>query len=494
MNGILEGYDFPHAVAAPLGTDRASGQRVNFNTATLNRHGTLSGATGTGKSRTLQVMAEWLSERGIPVLLSDGKGDMSGLASAGEITEDMEPRLERINQDWWQPTYLPVEFIAPGGNGVGVPMHITVGSFGWKSLSKLVKLTEAQHGALGNSWGHIHNDSSRPTETLADLCAVMRGLRDDPDHSLTEAMCARVIDKLETFDRENPNLFGGPEFDIMDLLRKDDEGYGYVSIIDSSKLLDTPEVLTSSILWVMDQLNKHLPEVGDNEMKLVVMIDEAHTLFEDAPKEFIRQFRAKIKKLRSKGVGVLLCTQNLSDIPEDILTQCGLRIQHTVRVNTPKSRKALMANVETFPESSVYNIAREMTSMPKGRALVCIMDDEGIMTDPASADIFTPRTSMEPLSAEDVAAIVAESELTRKYARLQFEREERERQRTRALPPVFRPRSEPTDDVLWSAMERATEDAHNGPTTAENLGMDADDMEALEDYVSGASKRQSEWS
>lgn len=474
-NGILKGYDFPAEIAAPLGTDVATGQRVQFNTRMLNRHGVISGATGTGKSRTLQGMAEWLSERGIPVLLTDGKGDMSGLCAEGELTDKQMERAHSIGQDWWAPTYIPTEFLALGGNGIGVPARFTIGSFGWKSLSKLLGLTAAQHKALGNSFGSVSNDSTRPSETLSDLCAILRGLRDDPDHSLTESMCARIIDSIETFDRENPGLFGGPEFDIMDLIRKDDDGYGYVSIIDSSKLLDTPEVMTTALLWILDQLVKHLPEVGDEETKLVCLLDEAHTIFEDAPKEFVRTFVSTIKRLRSKGVGILLCSQNISDIPEAVLTQCGLRIQHTIRVNTPKSKRALRDTVDTFPESSQYNIARQMVSMPIGTALVCIVDDNGDMTEPAVCQMYTPRTSMEPLSDEEIGKLISESELGRKYARMEWEREEAERLRRSPVAPLTRPR---VTDAIGSALDglQSLYDRHTG--------MDDDDAEAAAQYLS----------
>jgi uncharacterized protein len=476
-NGILDGYDCPAEFAVLFGIDRATGLQVQADARMLNRHGAVTGATGTGKSRTIQLMTEWLSERGISVLLSDGKGDMSGLCVEGELTDKQLARTEKIGQDWWAPTYIPTEFIALGGNGFGVPARFTVGSFGHKSLSRLLGLSQAQTAALANAYGELNNDSRNPTETLADLCAVLRGLRDDPDKSLTEAMCARVIDKIETFDRENPNLFGGPEFDIMDLIRHDDEGYGHVSIIDSSKLLDTPEVMTTALLWMLDQLNKHLPEVGDSEIKLVCLLDEAHTIFEDAPKEFIRVFVSILKRLRSKGVGVILCSQQLSDIPEAVLAQCGLRIQHTVRVNTPKAKRQLNQTVDTFPDSKLYNIAREMMTMPVGTALVCIMDENGIPTDPSVCQMFTPRTSMEIVKEDVLREIARGSDLAKKYARMAWERDEAKRRSKQAPTPLLRPRPESDEDSIWEALQHA----RSGSEVS--LEMDEDDAEAARTYL-----------
>lgn len=488
-NGILDGYDFPDEFAGLLGTDRASGLRVQFDVRMLNRHGVVSGATGMGKSRTIQGMAEWISERGIPVLLSDGKGDMSGLCIEGDLTERQWARAESIGQDWWEPTYIPTEYLALGGNGVGVPARFTVGSFGWKSLAKLVKLTPAQTKAFANAYGEINSDSRHPAETLNDLCAILRGQRDDPDKSLGEAMCSRIVDAIETFGRENPGLFGGPEFDIMDLMRKDEEGYGYVSIIDASQLLDTPEIMTTSLLWILDQLVKHLPEVGDSEMKLVCLLDEAHMIFEDAPKEFVQGFVRTIKRLRSKGVGVILCSQQMSDIPEAILAQCGLRVQHSIRVNTPKARRALNSTVDTFPESARYNIAKEMMSMPTGTALVVIVDDNGQPTDPSVCQMFTPRTSMDTIPAEQIADMVQASELGRKYARMEFEREERKRRSKLAPRPSFRPHDVSGDDwALMNALQSAT------AGESDDIGMDSADAEAAAEYFSDIeNQKNSQW-
>lgn len=488
--GILEGYDFPQEHAIPLGTDRATGKRVQLHDTKLNRHGTICGATGSGKTRTLQGLAEWLSERGVPLLINDAKGDLSGLSVPGELSKDMRARAEAIGQGWWEATSIPTEYIALGGVGSGVPAKINVKSLGWRSLARLVGMTPAQATGLGTVFGALDNDSSKPTETLSDLMSLVNGMKEDPDISLGEAMGNRINDKLGLFDRENPGLFGGPEFDIMDFIRRtdadiDEDGYdngsfGYVSIIDSSVLMDTPEILTTFLVWVLDQLVKHLPEVGDDELVLVVALDECHLLFTDASKEFIKQFTNKIKRLRSKGVGILLCSQQLSDIPEDILAQCGLRIQHVVRVLTPKQRRGLKATVDTFPISHRYSVEAEMTGMPTGSALVCIVDEKGQMTEPSVCQMYIPRTSMSPIPEEEVQAIVRRSDLNRKYRRMEFEHAERIRLGRVAAAPRMREASGIVMD----------EDALR---TAMSYGMDEDDVAAVVDHIQGAEDAKPRW-
>lgn len=496
-NGILDGYEFPHDVAAPFGIDYGTGLRVDVRTDTFNQHGVISGATGAGKSRDIQLLIEWLSERGVSCLLSDGKGDMSGLAKAGELDEKAQRRADRLGQDWWEETFLPVEFLALGGHGIGVPLNFTIGSFGYESIGKLAKLSEPQMRHFKTAWRAINNDSSRPTESIEDLCALVRGFKDDPDSSIGDAMANRIIDNLENFEYDNPGLFGGPDFDIMDLIRVDDEGYGQVSIIDSTELQDNPAIVTTSILWVLDKLLKTLPEVGNKEMKMVIFIDEAHTLFEgDTPRAFVDKFRMTIKKLRSKGVGIFLCTQNLADIPDDILSQCALRIQHVIRVNTAKQRTLAKRTAETFPDNGDYNVLKELTAMPTGRALVTILDEDGFMTPPACVDVFCPRTSLDPMTRDEIAEVVEKSELTRKYRRLAFEREERERNARRAPLPFLPGRSAPSDDAdLFAALRGSVSRPERHPSAdsiTDALGMDDDDIEAAEEYMNEQSGKANE--
>ena len=344
--------------------------------------------------------------------------------------------------DWWSATSLPLTYLALGGNGCGVDVKIPVNTFSCSSMAKLLKLTSQQFSALENAWGAVKADSTKPVETLESLCEVIEGERANPERPLTDAMASRILARLQTFDRKNPGLFGGPGFDVFDLVRKDDgEDWGRVSIVDSSAYSESPEILTTFLLWALDQLAANLPEVGDTEIKLVCFFDEAHLLFEDAPKEFTARVLRTIRTLRSKGVGVFFITQSADDIPERILNQLANRIQFALRAFTPKQRRIVKATADTFPLSAVYDVEVELTSMGIGEALVCVIDDDGRPTPTVVVQFYVPRTSMEPLDELQIRRVAESSELFGKYCRLAEEHAERLRQSARIAPypAVVRP-------------------------------------------------------
>lgn len=437
-DGILDGYETDCPYVAYLGTDRESGEMVQMPISRFNRHGLVAGATGTGKSRSIQQIAEWCSQAGVPALLCDGKGDMSGLAREGKLSDRARKRAELTGQDvWWEPTSIPVQFLAPGGQGNGVPMRITVGSFQYKSLAKIIGLTPAQTAALGSVFLYARNERAE-LETIDDLKQYVRIVRDDPDSSISSGVCNRIYDALNLFEENNPGLFGGPEFDVMDLLKvtrnSSGDEWGTVSIIDSSQLVDNPDVLTTFLLWLMAQLNSALPEVGDQDKpRLVFFFDEAHMMFQDAPKEFTRSVLRLIKSIRSKGVGIFFISQSGADIPDAILGQCGNRIQHTIRANTPAQLRDLRKTADTFPLSSRYDVAAELSNMEIGEALVCIIDDDGRCTTPAVTMMYVPRTSMEPLTDDEIRRHTRNSPLWLKFR--DAEREWRESKLQSSMPP-----------------------------------------------------------
>jgi hypothetical protein len=228
-----------------------------------------------------------------------------------------------------------------------------------------------------------------------------------------------VIDALNLFEENNPGLFGGPEFDVMDLIRQDDD-WGVVSLIDSSQLQDNPEVLTTFLLWLLERLTSTLPEVGDEEIpKLVFFFDEAHLMFSDAPKEFVNGVLKTVKRIRSKGVGIFWISQSAADIPEKILEQCANRIQHSLRASTPKQLRELKKTAETFPLSARYDIVTELTSMAIGEALVCVIDDDGRPTPPAVTLLYVPMSSMEPMDEDEIWEYVRSSPLQVKYLEME---------------------------------------------------------------------------
>lgn len=437
-NGILDGYESESDKVCLFGTDRATGERVQIALGKFNRHGYVTGATGTGKTRTIQQMIEWCSMNAVPAVMADGKGDLSGMAKRGQLSERSRQRAQDTAQiDWWEGTSLPVQFLALGGKGQGTAVRTTVGSYGYKSLAKLIGLSPAQTNALGTVFLTARRDQYELIE-IEDLRNYLRIVRDDPDSSISGGVCNRVIDALNLFEENNPGLFGGPEFDVMDLIRieRDSDGsdWGTVSLIDSSQLQDTPEVLTTFLLWLLERLASQLPEVGDQEVpKLVFFFDEAHLMFSDAPKEFISGVLKTIKRIRSKGVGVFWISQSASDIPEKILEQCASRIQHALRVATPKQLRELRKTAETFPLSARYDIVTELTSMAIGEALVCVIDDDGRPTPPAVTMMYVPLSSMEPMDEDEIWEHTRRSPLQLKY--LDMEREWRQSREASAMPP-----------------------------------------------------------
>lgn len=488
-NGILDGYEYDSRYVAPLGRDVATGFHVQLNIKMMNRHGYAAGATGTGKSRTIQGMAEWLSQNGVSVVMADGKGDMSGMAREGNLTGKVRARAQRLGQidcenGWWEETSIPVEFLALGGNGIGVPVRVPVGTFGHKSLAKVCGLSAPQSLALASAFLASKNDSEA-LETLDDLGSYLRGIKDDPESGVSPAVCDRILNRFAVFESENPGLFGGPEFDIMDVIAQDSFGWGRVSVIDSSKLADNPDVLTTFLLWLLDRMCDRLPEVGDNGIpKCVVFLDEAHLIFEDAPKEFTRGVVRTIKRLRSKGVGVFFCSQQASDIPDAVLSQCANRIQHALRANTPKELRELKKTADTFPVSKVYDIATELTQMPTGTALVCVMDDEGRPTPPSVCEMYVPRTSLDPLDDEEVWENVLASDLFRKYGELEAEHEMK-RARARLIPaPVVIQRPKPQEPVSAAPNGSPVRDLMDRITGRQNGSQSREDTSASDDTES----------
>jgi hypothetical protein len=430
VNGIMPGYEYDPEHAILLGVDRASEGMVPLDWRKFNRHGFIGGSTGTGKTVTMRNMIEGLSQFGIPTLTVDAKGDLSGMIREGSLTGKLKSRADLLDQYFWESTSLPVAYIAPGGNGYGVPAKINVHSFEVKSLARVLELTPAQTRNLKTAFREGKNDSARPIETLDDLVMLLNGMESDPEKSLTTSMCARIIEAIDNLSEANDGLFGGgPEFDVMDLIRRDDYGWGQVNIIDSSQLTETPEIVTTFLLWTLDTLAKQLPEVGDSELKLVVFFDEAHLLFKGAPKEFIAGVLRTIKTLRSKGVGIFFCSQSDKDVPDDILEQCAARIQHALRVNTHRQRLNLKYTADNFPCSDTYDLEAEVKGMGVGQALVSVLDDDGFATPPALCVMYVPRSRMEPLDDNEIRDYVDAHPLTAKYRRMLKEWAEEKRER-----------------------------------------------------------------
>jgi hypothetical protein len=387
----------------------------------VNRHGLVAGATGTGKTKTLQAMAEQLSSAGVPVFLADIKGDLSGMAVPGLPGDKVTARATDIGYDW-QPSAYPVEFFALGGHGTGVPVRATVTAFGPTLLSKVLGLNDVQESSLGLVF-HFADAHTLPLLDLADLRAVIQHLTSPAGAAelaelggLSKATAGVILRKLIAFaDAGAGDFFGETEFDTRDFLRTTADGRGVVSILELPGLLDRPELFATFLMWFLADLFQDLPEVGDvDKPKLVFFFDEAHLLFRDASKGFLAAITQTVRLIRSKGVGIYFVTQTPKDVPGDVLAQLGNRVQHALRAYTPEDAKALKATVSTFPRSG-YDLEEVLTQLGTGEAIVTVLSERGAPSPVAWTRLPPPRSLMAQVDAAVSDGIVKGSPLYARY-------------------------------------------------------------------------------
>ena len=387
----------------------------------LNRHGLVAGATGTGKTKTLQLMAEQISAAGVPVFAADIKGDLSGIASPGQPGDKLLARTQRIGQDW-QPRGCPTEFFALGGQGLGVPLRATMSSFGPVLLAKVLGLNEVQESSLGLVF-HYADQVGLPLLDLKDLRAVLTHLTSDEGKAelkaiggLSAATVGVILRTLITFaDQGAEEFFGEPEFDTADLLRVTRDGQGVISLLELPNVVDRPAVFSTFLMWLLADLFHELPEVGDIEKpKLVFFFDEAHLLFADASRAFLAAIAQTVRLIRSKGVGIFFVTQTPKDVPDDVLAQLGSRVQHQLRAHTPNDAKALKQTVATFPKSH-YDLSEALQQLGIGEAIVTVMDPDGAPTPVAWTRMRAPLSLMAPTPEEVLRPGIAASGLMARY-------------------------------------------------------------------------------
>ena len=422
--GIAAGYAF-EGPALELGglmldATRLSDARIRIPLSMVNRHGLVAGATGTGKTKTLQLLAEQLSAHGVPVFAADIKGDLSGLSAPGEGGEKITARASSVGQAW-QATGFPVEFYALGGQGTGIPLRVTMSSFGPVLLSKVLGLNETQESSLGLVF-HYADQRGLPLLDLADLRAVVQHLVSDEGKAdlkalggLSTATTGVILRELIGFaDQGAEAFFGEPEFASSDLLQTAADGRGLISLVELPNLQDRPAVFSTFLMWLLADLFHDLPEVGDvDQPKLVFFFDEAHLLFDDASEAFLDQIAQTVRLIRSKGVGVFFVTQSPTDVPDDVLAQLGSRVQHQLRAHTPKDAKALRATVDTYPTSSYDDLGEVITSLGIGEAVVTVMSERGAPTPVAWTRLRAPESLMGPA---DPAAMQAAVEASPRHA------------------------------------------------------------------------------
>jgi len=406
--GVLEGEIIPEA-------------RVNLPLSMMNRHGMIAGATGSGKTRTLQLLAEQLSLAGVPVFLTDIKGDLSGIAREGTSNAKLEERAQALGIKF-RAEGMPVELYSLSGKK-GAQMRATVMEFGPILLAKVLELNDTQTGVLSILFKYA-DDHVLPIVDLQDLKKVLNYLTEGPgkaeirEHygTISSSSAGTILRKIVALEQQGVDkIFGEPSFEIADLMHKID-GRGVVSMLNVSDMQDKPDVFSTFLLSLLAELYQTLPEAGDlDKPKLVFFLDEAHLLFNDAPKAFLEQIEQIVRLIRSKGVGIFFCSQMSQDLPDTVLSQLGNRVQHVLRAFTPKDAKALRDTVMTYPRSDYYKIEETLTAMGIGQALVTVLNSKGIPTEVAYTHLVPPVAVMGPLDETEANALMKSSEMYKKY-------------------------------------------------------------------------------
>jgi DNA helicase HerA-like ATPase len=406
-----------------LDATRLSETPIRIPLGMVNRHGLVAGATGTGKTKTLQLLAEQLSAQGVPVFAADIKGDLSGLSTPGTPGEKIEARAASVGQQW-SATGFPVEYYALGGQGAGIPLRVTLSAFGPVLLSKVLDLNDTQESSLGLIF-HYADLQGLPLLDLADLRAVVTYLTSDEGKpelkaigGLSTATAGVILRELVTFQSQGADaFFGEPEFETPDLLQTTPDGRGLISLVELPNLQDRPVIFSTFLMWLLADLFHDLPEVGDvDRPKLVFFFDEAHLLFNDASDAFLAQIVQTVRLIRSKGVGVFFVTQSPTDVPDDVLAQLGSRVQHQLRAHTPNDAKALKATVNTYPTSAYDDLGEVITSLGIGEAVVTVMNERGAPTPVAWTRLRAPESLMGPADPAAMTATVTGSPRHAKYA------------------------------------------------------------------------------
>jgi hypothetical protein len=396
--------------------------KVQLPLAMMNRHGLVAGATGTGKTRTLQLLAEGLSAAGVPVFLADIKGDLSGLAQPGTTSEKLLARTGSLGQDWAGAGF-PVEFYTLGGLGNGTPIRTTVTDFGPLLLSKVLGLNDTQESSLGLIF-HWADTQGLALLDLKDLQATIAYLVSDEGKpelkgigGLSGATAGVILREIVALQAQGADVFfGEPAFATADLLRTAPDGRGVISALELPSVQDRPALFSTFLMWLLADLFSELPEVGDpDKPRLVFFFDEAHLLFTDASKDFLTQVTQTVRLIRSKGVGVFFVTQTPKDVPGDVLAQLGNRVQHALRAFTPDDATALRATARTFPNTD-YDLEELLTALGTGEALVTVLSEKGAPTPVAWTRLYAPAGSMSPLEPATMTALVTVSPQQAAYA------------------------------------------------------------------------------
>ena len=386
-----------------------------------NRHGLIAGATGTGKTITLKVMAESFSDMGVPVFLADVKGDLSGMCRPGVDSEDMQRRIERFGIEDWKYQSYPTRFWDIFGEK-GIPVRVTVSEMGPTLLGRLLNLTEIQAGVL-NIVFRVADEHGLLLLDLKDLRAMLQFVGENRAEfttmygNVSAASIGAIQRALLAFEEEGgERFFGEPQLDINDWMRTGLYGRGYINILSSQRLIQSPKTYATFLLWMMTELFEKLPEVGDlDKPRMIFFFDEAHLLFSDAPKALVQKIVQVVKLIRSKGVGIYFITQSPSDIPNDVLAQLSNKVQHALRAYTPSEQKAIRAAAKAFRVNPAFDTETALTELGVGEALVSFLDEKGIPTVVERAKILPPQSLMGIADENAVRTAILTDEFEPKY-------------------------------------------------------------------------------
>jgi len=428
INEIQEGYLFKGEQSL-LGIGMLNGTpeqaaKVYIPLKTLNRHGLIAGATGTGKTKTLQVLAEILSDNSISVLMMDIKGDLSGIAAAGSSNSKIEERCKLAGISY-TPNGYPVELLTISDEP-GTRLRATVTEFGPILLSKILGLNDTQAGLVAILFKYC-DDNSLPLVDLKDFIKVLQFAGNEGKAALeadygkiSTTSTGTILRKVIELQQQGADtFFGEPSFDVHDLMRIANDGRGMINILRVTDMQQKPKLFSTFMLQLLAELYASCPEEGDmDKPKLVLFIDEAHLLFNEASDALLEQLESVIKLIRSKGIGIFFCTQNPQDVPAAILSQLGLKIQHALRAFTAADRKTIKQAAENFPLSAHYEVDALLTQMGIGEALVTLLNEKGIPTPLVHTLLLPPKSRMDVLTASEIDRLVASSQLTHKYNRV----------------------------------------------------------------------------
>ncbi|SDQ50309.1 helicase HerA-like domain-containing protein [Flagellimonas zhangzhouensis] len=422
---IEKGYtmkgDYITMGAAMLEGETMTNAFVKVPLKTLNRHGLIAGATGTGKTKTLQVLAENLSDKGIPVLLMDLKGDLSGIAQPSPGHAKIDERHEKIGLPF-EAKGFPVEILSLSEQN-GVRLRATVSEFGPVLLSRILDLSVTQEGIVAVVFKYC-DDNKLPLLDLKDFKKVLQYATGEGKEEfqseygrISTSSTGTILRKIIELEQQGADLFFGEKsFDVDDLVRIDENGRGYVNIIRLTDIQDKPKLFSTFMLSLLAEIYSTFPEQGDTERpELVLFIDEAHLIFDNASKALLDQIESIVKLIRSKGIGLYFVTQNPTDVPDDVLAQLGLKVQHALRAFTAKDRKAIKLTAQNYPISDFYDTAEILTSLGTGEALISALDEKGRPTPLAATMMRAPMSRMDILSDSEIKDVLDASKLIKKY-------------------------------------------------------------------------------